>query len=112
MTQFEKDLQSKHKDLFLQIRAHLLTYEGVSETQKTRITTFANANGGLCHLRTMPHGVDIGFLKGSKMDDAHGLLTGKGKAIRVVSFQAFDQVTIDYYIQQAIDINKNKKLKP
>ena len=112
MTQFEKDLQSEHKDLFLQIRAHLLTYEGVSETKKTRITTYANANRGLCHLRTMPHGVDIGFLKGSKMEDELGLLTGKGKAIRVVSFQVFDQTKIDYYMQQAIDINKHQKLKP
>lgn len=112
MTQFEKDLQSEYKDLFLQIRAHLLTHEGISETQKTRITTYANANRGLCHLRTMPHGVDIGFLKGSKMEDKLGLLTGKGKAIRVALFRAFDQTKIDYYMQQAIEINKNQKLKP
>lgn len=110
MTQFEKDLQAEYKDLFLQIRAHLLGYAGVSETQKTRITTYANANGGLCHLRTMPHGVDIGFLKGNKMDDELGLLTGKGKVIRVASFQVFAQATIDYYMQQAIDINQ--KIKP
>jgi hypothetical protein len=110
MTQFEKDLQAEYKDLFLQIRAHLLTYEGINETKKPRITTYANANGGLCHLRTMPHGVDIGFLKGSKMNDELGLLTGKGKAIRVVSFQVFAQTTIDYYMQQAIEINQ--KIKP
>jgi len=66
--QFEKDLKSKFKDIFLQAREILLSYDGIVETKKNRITTYANVKGGICHMRTMPYGVDFGFLKGGKMD--------------------------------------------
>jgi len=72
-TQFEKDMQSPNKDLFLKVRALLLAMDGVEETQKPRITTFSNNKGGICHLRTMPHGIDIGFLKGARPRERRGL---------------------------------------
>lgn len=53
------------------------------ETRKDKITTYSNEKGGICHMRTMPYGINIGFLKGAKMEDSLWLLTGKGKAIRV-----------------------------
>ncbi|WP_299456580.1 DUF1801 domain-containing protein [uncultured Microscilla sp.] len=109
MKQFDKDLCSEHKNLFIKARALLQSYEGIVETQKIRITTYANANGGICHLRTMPHGIDIGFLKGSKMDDESKLLTGKGKTLRVLSLTSFDQAILKYYLEQAIAINQTKK---
>ena len=59
-------------------------------------------------MRTMPHGIDIGFLKGVKMEDKFGLLTGKGKAIRVLPQKEFNPTTIQYYLEQAIKINENK----
>lgn len=106
--QFDKDLQSEYKALFLEARDLLLSYKNISETKKTRITTYSSSKGGVCHLRTMPHGVDIGFLKGSRLKDEQGLLTGTGKAIRVLSFTRFDKEQLCYYINQAIAINTNK----
>ena len=106
--QFNKDLTSPHKDLFLAARALILSYEGVTETQKERITTYGNKKGGLCHLRTMPHGIDFGFLKGAKMEDKLGLLTGKGKAIRVLPQKELDEKAVRYYVEQAIAINAKK----
>lgn len=104
--QFDKDLQSAHKDLFLKAREILLSYEGIRETKKERITTYANAKGGICHMRTMPYGVDFGFLKGAKMKDPHGLLTGKGKAIRVLPQKGvLDEKIIRHYIEKAIELN-------
>ncbi len=105
MIQFEKDMISQHRVLFETARAFLLKFDGVIETQKPRITTYSNANGGICHLRTMPNGIDFGFLKGTKMQDKLGLLSGNGKAIRVLSVQAFVPETVDYYVQQAIALN-------
>jgi len=102
-TQFEKDMRSPNKDLFVKVRKLLLAVPGVQETRKPRITTYGNANGGICHLRTMPHGIDIGFLKGAKLDDEPARLTGTGKVLRVLSLTEFDQTLCTYYLEQAVD---------
>ncbi len=106
--QFEKDIQSEHKDLFLKAREFLLSFEGIIETKKERITTYSNKKGGICHMRTMPYGIDFGFLKGAKMEDDFGLLTGKGKAIRVLPQRELNNKIVEYYIKQAIEINSKK----
>ncbi len=106
--QFDKDLKSEHKDLFLQAREFLLSFEGIEETKKERITTYGNSKGGICHMRTMPYGIDFGFLKGAKMEDQPGLLTGNGKAIRVLPLKQFDKEIVEYYLNQAIEINSGK----
>ena len=88
--QFDKDLQSEHQTLFLASRDFLLSLEGIIETKKPRITTYSNKKGGICHMRTMPHGIDVGFLKGAKMEDKFARLTGKGKVLRVLSLAELD----------------------
>ncbi len=108
--QFNKDKKSEFKDLFLKAREILLSYEGLIETKKERITTYSNAKGGICHMRTMKYGVDIGFLKGAKMEDKNEVLTGKGKAIRVLKQESkLNEELIRYFVDQAIKINANKK---
>lgn len=107
--QFEKDLLSEHRILFLKGRELLMTYQGIVETKKERITTYSNSKGGICHMRTMPYGIDFGFLKGAKMEDKFGVLTGKGKAIRVLpQIDQLNQKIVKYFIDQAIEINNNK----
>lgn len=107
--QFDKDLESAYKDLFLAAREILLSFEGIIETKKERITTYSNEKGGICHMRTMPYGVDFGFLKGAKMEDKNSVLTGKGKAIRILPQKAkLDEELIRYFINQAIEINALK----
>lgn len=106
--QYDKDLESEHRELFLEARDFLLSFEGIVETRKDRITTYANAKGGICHMRTMPHGIDFGFLKGAKMEDRLGLLTGKGKAIRVLPQTELNKEAVEYYVEQAITINSEK----
>ncbi len=53
----------------------------------------------------MPKGVDIGFLKGAKMVDEPGQLTGTGKAIRVLPLSTFDADLCAYYLDQAVALN-------
>lgn len=106
--QYDNDLQSEHKDLFLEAREFLLSFEGIIETKKERITTYSNKKGTICHMRTMPYGIDFGFLKGAKMEDELNLLIGKGKAIRVLPQKQLDKTVIGYYIKQAIEINSKK----
>ncbi len=107
-TQFNKDITSEHKELFLKARKYLLSFENMIETKKERITTYSNEKGGICHMRTMPHGIDFGFLKGAKMEDKLNLLKGTGKVMRVLPLKTFNDATINYYISQAIEINNKK----
>ena len=104
--QFDSDMASSNRDLFISVRQHLLSYEGMIETKKPRITTYSHGKGGICHMRTMAHGVDIGFLKGAKMQDQYARLTGNGKAMRILPLAQFEAGVIDYYIAQAIDFVK------
>jgi len=104
--QFDIDMASLNRDLFIRIRKHLLSHQGMIETRKPRITTYSFSKGGICHMRTMTHGVDIGFLKGAKMSDQHGRLKGNGKVMRILPLAQFEAGVIDYYLAQAIDFVK------
>lgn len=103
--QFDKDIQSKHKDLFLQVRNLLLSKEGIVETKKERITTYSYNKSGICHLRTMPYGVDIGFLKGIQLTDHFDLLIGCEKTIRILPLKSFSKIIINHFVNEAIQIN-------
>jgi hypothetical protein len=103
--QFDKDIQSEHKDLFLKVRNLLLSKEGIIETKKDRITTYSIHKKGLCHVRTMPYGVDIGFLKGVQLSDYLELLIGKGKTIRVLPLKAYNEVIVNHFVNEAIKLN-------
>ena len=104
--QFEKDLTSPHKYLFLEARALLLSFDDVTEVKKPKITTYMYARSALCHMRTRPHGIDLGFLKGSLMQDEMGQLTGTGKYMRVLSLESLDEALLLYYVTQALELNE------
>lgn len=106
--QFEKDLQSEHKVLFLKVRDLLMTMDGAVEVKKNRITTYYQTNGSICHMRTTNYGVDIGFLKGARLVDTYHLLIGKGKLMRVLPLRSFEKDIIQNYLNQAIVLNTNR----
>ncbi len=103
--QYDKDLKSDHRHLFLKVRELLLEDKGVSEQKKERITTYLFGGSGLCHVRTMPNGVDIGFLKGAQFQDKFGLLQGRGKKMRVFNLKQYNEQKLGYHINQAKQIN-------
>jgi hypothetical protein len=103
--QFDIDTQSAHADLFMTIRQFLLENFGLIEIKKDRITTYSDKNGGVCHMRTMKYGVDIGFLKGVHMKDDLARLSGTGKLMRVLAIRKLDRQELTYYLNQAIALN-------
>ncbi len=107
--QYDIDILSDHNQLFLTARDILLSYEGMQETKKPRITTYSIGGKGICHMRTMPHGIDFGFLKGAKMEDKFNALTGDGKAMRVLPVSTvIDEATVRYYLDQAVALVSDK----
>ena len=107
--QFDIDMKSEYKMLFSSARKILLEDYGLKETRKDRITTYTDDIGGICHMRTMKHGIDIGFLKGTRMKDKYGLLTGSGKVMRVLPVSELDVGQVQYYVDQAILMNSKKQ---
>ncbi len=106
--QFDIDMKSAHKELFMSMRKLLIEDYKLKEIKKDRITTYSDHKSGICHMRTMVHGIDIGFLKGIRLEDKYGLLTGTGKVMRVISMETLDVDCVKYYIDQAININTEK----
>jgi len=100
--QYDKDMKSPHKKLFLATRDLLLAIEGVQETKKEKITTYSYNGSGLCHMRTMPHGIDLGFLKGTQLGDKYGLLHGDTKRMRILSMEKLKKKELKYYLEEAI----------
>lgn len=103
--QFEKDMESEFRELFLSVRQFLLSFEGIEETMKVRITTYSNKNGGICHIRTTEKGVDVGFLKGIQIPDKYGLLAGKTKKMRVYSITELRKDVLGYYVAESLKLN-------
>ena len=89
----------------MSVRGILLGITGTEETKQEKITTYSHNGAGLCHMRTMPNGIDIGFLKGFKMEDKYGLLHGETKRMRVLSLEALLSEELEYYLKEAIDKN-------
>ncbi len=106
--QFNIDMKSEHKILFTSARKIFLEKFDLKETKKDRITTYSDDNGGICHMRTMKHGIDIGFLKGARMQDKYDLLTGSGKVMRILPIRELNVELVHYYLEQAITINASK----
>jgi hypothetical protein len=104
--QYDKDLASPNKNLFLAARKLLLKVDGVEEIQKEKITTYSFNGSSLCHMRTMPHGIDIGFLKGAMLEDKLKQLHGETKRMRVLSLSKLIESEFDYYLVQALTLNK------
>ncbi len=102
--QFDKDMLSEHRQLFEMARKQLLEIDGMEEVRKPRITTFSVRGGGICHMRTMPHGIDFGFLKGALMDDPAGRLHGNGKKMRVLSLTEYDHGIVQGFLEQAVEL--------
>ncbi|MEM7345874.1 MAG: DUF1801 domain-containing protein, partial [Chloroflexota bacterium] len=72
-------------------------------------TTYADKQGGICHVRTTKDGVDIGYLKGAQIEDEFGLLEGKTKKMRVQKLLPdgeFNEAIIHYYIQSSRALNR------
>ena len=108
--QYEKDMESEFRDLFLATRQFLLSFEGIEETKKARITTYGDKNGGICHMRTTKKGGDIGFLKGAQIPDTYGLLTGKTKKMRVYAITELREDVLGYYMAESLKLNAGCKL--
>ena len=103
--QYKKDLSSPHRELFLNVRQLILSFDGVIEEKKERITTYSFNGRGVCHVRTMPYGVDIGFLRGVLLFDPEKHLVGSSKRIRVLPMKTLDSAVLGRFIDQALQLN-------
>ncbi len=116
--QFDKDLNSKHAELFLEVRELIKNCigEDVKEKYSENITTLLSSEGGFCYLKTYDSYVHIGWFRGIYIDDKYDFLFGNGKTIRGQKIRKLDSKTkksIKYYIQETLYflIEHNELLK-
>lgn len=102
---YDKAIVSGQAPLFLEIREFLLGFDGVRERRKAHVTSYVNRRGGLCHLQPTNAGIDVGFFKGVRLEDAYGRLWGSGKSKRWLSLDYLDEGLLLYYFIQAIEVN-------
>lgn len=118
--QFDKDLNSPHAQLFLDVRQWILRQigEDAQEKYSDNITSFVNPLGGFCYLKTTAEGVHIGWFRGVNFEDSYGVLGGKGKTIRgqtLTTLTIESQEIITNFIEQTrlflIEHKEQLKLK-
>lgn len=71
--QYDLDMASPHRSLFISARAYLLSQPGI----------------------------DLGFLQGAFLADAPNRLTGAGERLRVLSLRECERDFVAYYVEQA-----------
>ncbi|WP_072680288.1 hypothetical protein [Arcobacter sp. LA11] len=118
--QFDKDLNSEHAELFLEVRGLIKKSIGkeVKEKYSKNITSFFTKEGGFCYIKTYQDYIHIGWFRGISLDDKYNLLFGNGKTIRGQRVRKLDSTTkkaIKYYIEQTlyflIEYNELMKIK-
>lgn len=105
--QFDKDLNSPHAELFLEVRRLVLEAIGAEarEQLKDNITSYFSPLGGVCYLKTRGDGVRIGWFRGAHIADVYGVLGGQGKTLRGQSVRQIgptERAVIREYTAQTI----------
>ena len=109
--QFDKDLNSPHAELFLEVREFLKNeikkyVEDVSEKYSENITSFFTKefSGGFCYIRVKENYIHIGWFRGSKIHDKFGFLQGNGKQIcgqKVRVLGEEEKEAIAFYVKES-----------
>ena len=102
--QFDKEMQSPHRDLFLQVRELLLDFDGVFERRNPKTTSYWTNKGCVCHIKSTKAGIDLGFTRGVLMEDAFGRLSGNRKFKRHLLLREMEENVLTYYVVQALEL--------
>ena len=123
--QFDKDLNSEHAELFLDVREFITNeiqryVQEVIEKYSDNITSLfcKEFNGGFCYIKVKDNSIHIGWFNGAKMLDRYGLLFGNGKHIRGQRVKVLDKTqkeAIAFYDKQSyillVEKDEFKKMK-
>lgn len=83
---------------------------GVTETVNPWGMPTFESNGPFCYYKPAQHHVTFGFLRGTSLDDPHGLLEGTGKSLRHVKLRTMDdlrRVGLRELVQAAVELNRS-----
>ena len=123
--QFDKDMNSKLAELFLNIREFIIKeintfgYKAKERYSDNITSIFSDEfDSGFCYIKTKDDYVRLGWFKGIYINDKFGFLIGKGKSLRGQNIKKFDSTckeAIKYYIEEThtllVEHEEKKKLK-
>lgn len=120
--QIDRDLNSEHAELFLDVKEFLRVklekyVVKITEKYSENITSLfcKQFSSGFCYIKVKDDYIHIGWFNGTKINDKPGLLFGNGKQIRGQKVYDLDERTknaLVYYVEQSyIALLEKEELK-
>ena len=109
--QYDLDTHSEQAELFLYLRAIILTFETINEVKNAKQTTYKDRYSAVCMLRVRKGVVRLSFGNGTKMQTMFSELLGEAKFVRYLEFEAIENVQkerIEAMVQESQLINMEK----
>ncbi len=97
--QFEIDIQTDHKNLFLHLRSLILAFACITEKRNAKQTSYYDNYSAVCFLRVRRNRVRLTFANGAKMSEQFIALLGTAKIVRYLEFTAIEDVNEEEIIK-------------
>ncbi|HIP61716.1 MAG TPA: hypothetical protein EYG98_04095 [Sulfurovum sp.] len=106
--QFDKDIQGKYSDIFLKLRAILLSFEEINEVKNAKQTSYSDEYSIVAMMRDRGDKFVVSLGKGVALQNRYPFLQGNGKIVRHIYFQTIvdiDEQTIREIIEETLILN-------
>jgi len=106
--QFDKDINGKYADIFLKLRAILLSYEEITELKNAMQTSYRDSYGVVAMMRDREDKLVVSLGKGVALQKKYPFLEGNGKIVRHLHFQKLDNMDEELFreiIEESLILN-------
>jgi len=109
--QYDSDIRSDHKELFLHLRSVILSFDAIREKKNAKQTSYYDEHAAVCFLRVREERVRLSFANGAKMKERFCALLGDAKIVRYIEFSTIDDVDSEFIkemIEESLLLNIEK----
>lgn len=109
--QYEIDITSEHRNLFLYLREIILSHIKISEVKNAKQTSYKDGYSTVCMMRVRQGLVRVSFANGTKMQEQFPLLKGDSKIVRYLEFREVKEVDVELFeamIKESLILNLEK----
>mgnify|MGYP000020375661 CR=1 FL=1 len=109
--QFDLDIRSGNKELFLHLRLLILSFDEVKEKKNAKQTSYYDTYSAVCFLRVREGRVRLSFANGARMNEQFKGLSGGSKIVRFLEFSSIedvDEARVQLMIEESLLLNIEK----
>jgi len=111
LLQFDQDISSKQRELFLYIRKIILSFTQIKEIKNAKQTSYKDNYSTVCMMRVRQEAVRVSFANGTRMKEQFPELLGDAKIVRFLEFQTINEVNekrLKTILKESIILNMEK----